>query len=157
MAFVVHQNFLALSQLILGRLPGESSKNLWAHSLFAQVINKKNLLTDGVGFDKNQSSRRSFTTHCTNSNLSPRTLGILNLDEVKMQETKILLPSLQKQNQMLIRMTEKLLRDAKSSAYSTELNQETLVGVQSILGKIYKARPSQCRECLFVFLERFTT
>ena len=39
--FFIHQNFLLNCQLVLGRLPAESSNNIWAHSLLAQVLNKK--------------------------------------------------------------------------------------------------------------------
>lgn len=33
--FYIHQNFLLLSQIILGRLPKQSKNNVWAHSLLA--------------------------------------------------------------------------------------------------------------------------
>lgn len=41
MMFYVHQNFLVLSEIILDRLPKECGKNIWGHSLLAQILNKK--------------------------------------------------------------------------------------------------------------------
>ena len=39
--FYVHQNFLIVVDIILHRLPPESSTNIWAHSLQAILINKR--------------------------------------------------------------------------------------------------------------------
>ena len=39
--FYVHQNFLLIAQIIVGRLPPQSVNNIWAHSLLAQILNKK--------------------------------------------------------------------------------------------------------------------
>jgi len=45
--FYTHQNFLILIDVIIRRLPVESSNNIWAHSLQAILLNKssKKLLT----------------------------------------------------------------------------------------------------------------
>lgn len=41
MMFIVHQNFLLIAQVVIGRLPQASSNNFWAHSLLAQILNKQ--------------------------------------------------------------------------------------------------------------------
>ena len=38
--FFTHQNFLVLIDVIIHRLPPESSHNIWAHSLQAILLNK---------------------------------------------------------------------------------------------------------------------
>jgi hypothetical protein len=38
--FFTHQNFLVLIDVIINRLPSESSHNIWAHSLQAILLNK---------------------------------------------------------------------------------------------------------------------
>jgi hypothetical protein len=38
--FFSHQNFLVLIDVIIHRLPPESSHNIWAHSLQAILLNK---------------------------------------------------------------------------------------------------------------------
>lgn len=40
MLFYTHQNFLVLIDVIIHRLPPESSHNIWAHSLQAILLNK---------------------------------------------------------------------------------------------------------------------
>lgn len=38
--FYTHQNFLVIVEVIISRLPSESTQNIWAHSLQAILLNK---------------------------------------------------------------------------------------------------------------------
>lgn len=126
---------------MLGRLPGESANNIWAHSLLAQVLNKKAF---ELGKDLTKSSFHRMS-HATKK-----------IDDTEI-EFKCILPLLQKQNEVIQNNLTKICDQARQKGYRTELNYEIFKAVEGILKKIDKLQPNQVRDTLFVFLEKFTT
>jgi hypothetical protein len=133
MLFYAHQNFLLISQIIVGRLPPESSNNIWAHSLLAQILNKK-----AYNFTAS-SIKRNFDVN-SSQNI----------------ELKLLFPILTKQNKILKQRLTEFCQKAKISGYRNDLNYETFKSVDSILLKVEKFKTVKVREVLFSFLEKFT-
>jgi hypothetical protein len=133
--FFVHQNFLLLAQIIVGRLPPESSNNIWAHSLLAQILNKK---------------AHSFSL--TSTNFKQNDLHV----SAKIEDSYIL-PLLQKQNHQVLKKLKAFCADSKKHGYRTELNYETMKACGQVLDSIERYQPMKVRDVLFSFLEKFTS